>query len=178
MAHQGILDEYSDYNVYEADLKEVQEPLNRSIRSPAVEDWETMRKCFGYITANIICNTYNHSTQRGVLLPSSHFQKRFKSPIPLLNLHGRNEADVTGQIFSDTPTMDGGETSAHIFVGQDSKIVDVYKAKDNSGKEFLGAMQDRVCTRDVPTKLIANNALMYRGWKLTKYHRDLVLPLW
>ena len=55
-----------------------------------------------------------------------------------MNLHRRNEADATDQIFSDTPAMDGGETSAHIFVGQDSKIVDVYKVKDNSAKECLG----------------------------------------
>ena len=34
--------------------------------------------------------------------------------------------------------MDCGEMSAHIFVGQDSKITDIYKAKDNSGGEFLG----------------------------------------
>ena len=33
--------------------------------------------------------------------------------------------------------MDGGETNAHIFVGQDSKITDIYKSKDNSGAEFL-----------------------------------------
>ena len=59
--------------------------------------------------------------------------------------------------------MDGGETSAHIFVGQDSKITDVYKAKDNSGKEFLGAMQDRGCTRGVPINLIADNTPIYRG---------------
>ena len=31
------------------------------------------------------------------------------------------------------PAIDGGATSAHIFVGQDSKITDVYKAKDNGG---------------------------------------------
>ena len=74
--------------------------------------------------------------------------------------------------------MDGCETSAHIFVGQDSKITNVYKAKDNSGKEFIGAMQDRVRNRGIPTKLIANNVPMYRGWKLTKYLRNLVLPLW
>ena len=59
--------------------------------------------------------------------------------------------------------MDGGETSAHIFVGHDSKITDVYKVKDNSGKEFLGAIQDRVRTRGVLTKLIADNKLIYRG---------------
>ena len=85
---------------------------------------------------------------------------------------------TTDQIFSDTPAMDGGETSAHIFVGHDSKIVDVYKVKDNSAKGFLGAMQDRIYTRGVCTKLIADNAPMYRGWKVTKYLRDLIVPLW
>ena len=74
--------------------------------------------------------------------------------------------------------MDSGETSDHIFVGQDSKITDVCKAKDNSGKEFLGAMQDRVRTRGVPTKSIADNAPMYRGWKLTIFLRDIITPLW
>ena len=56
--------------------------------------------------------------------------------------------------------------------------MDVYKVKDNSGNQFLGAMQDRVCTRGVPTKLIANNAPIYRGQKVTKYLHNLVLPLW
>ena len=74
--------------------------------------------------------------------------------------------------------MDGGETSAHIFVGQDSKITDVYKSKDNSGSEFLGAFQDRVCERGVPTKLITDNAPMYRGWNVAKYLRDLVVSMW
>ena len=74
--------------------------------------------------------------------------------------------------------MDGGETSAHIFVVQNSKIIDVYKSKDNSGVEFLGALQDRVCERGVPTKLIAANAPMYRGWNVTKYLRDLVVSMW
>ena len=60
-----------------------------------------------------------------LLPPSSHLQKQFKSPNPLLNLRQHNEADATDQIFSDKPAMDGGETSAHIFVGHDSKITDV-----------------------------------------------------
>ena len=75
--------------------------------------------------------------------------------------------------------MDGGKTSAHIFVGQDSKITDVYKSKDNSGAEFLGAFQDRVRERRVPTKLIAYNALMmYSDWNVTKYLRDLIVSIW
>ena len=122
-----------------------------------------MRKYFGYIPVKIICNTYEHSTQHGVLPPSSHLPKRFKSPSLVLNLHRQNEADATDQVFSDTPAMCGGETCAHIFVGKDLRITNVYKSKDNSGKEILGAMQDRVRNRGVPTKLIANNAPMYRG---------------
>ena len=59
--------------------------------------------------------------------------------------------------------MDGGETSAHIFVGHDSKIVDVYKVKDGSAKEFVGTFQDRGRTRGVPTRLIADNTPMYQG---------------
>ena len=108
-------------------------------------------------------NTYKHTIQHGVLPPSSHLQKRFKSPNSVLNLYRQNKADATDQIFLDTPTMDGGETSAHIFVGQDSMIIAVYKAKDNSGKELLAAIQDRVLTKGVPTKLIADNTPMYRG---------------
>ena len=71
--------------------------------------------------------------------------------------------------------MDGGETSAHIFIDQDSKITDVYKSKDNSGSEFLGVFQDRVHEGGVPTKLIADIAPMYRGWNVTKYLRDFVV---
>ena len=78
----------------------------------------------------------------GCYHPSTHLRRQFKSPNPALNLHRRNEADATDQIFAKEGAIDGGETSCHIFVGQDSKITDVYKAKDNSGAEFLGAFQD------------------------------------
>ena len=74
--------------------------------------------------------------------------------------------------------MDGGETSANKFGGQDSKITDIYKFKDNSGAEFLGAFQDHTRTRGVPTKFVADNAPMYRGWNITKYLRDLLIPMW
>ena len=73
--------------------------------------------------------------------------------------------------------MDGGETSAHIFVGYDLKIIDVYNAKGNSGKGFL-VVQDRDCTRGVPTELVADNAHMYRGRRITKFLRNVITPLW
>ena len=178
LAYQGVLDNCNDVGITEAELQEAQAPLKPSNRQPEPIDYERMRKYLGNIPADIGRRTFKHTTQIGTLPPSSHLQRQFKSPNPALNLHRRNEADATDQIFEKVPAMDGGETSANIFVGQDSKITDVYKSKDNSGAEFLGALQDRVRKRGVPTKLIADNAPMYRGWNVTKYLRDLVVSMW
>ena len=40
LAFQGVLDNYHDVRISESGLQEVQEPLNPSIRQPAIEDWE------------------------------------------------------------------------------------------------------------------------------------------
>ena len=149
--------------MFESDIEFAQEPLQPSIRPLAVDDYERKHKYFDYVLAKFVCNTYKQFTQHGVLPPSSHLQKQFKSPNPLLNLHQRNKVDATDQIFSNTPAMDGGETSAHNFVGHDSKIVDVYIVKNNSAKEWLGTFQDRIRHGGVPTHLIADNAPIYRG---------------
>ena len=64
--------------------------------------------------------------------------------------------------------MDGEEMSSHIFVEYDLKITDVNKYKDNNEAEFLDTLQERICTREVPIKLITDNAPIYRGWSVTK----------
>lgn len=74
--------------------------------------------------------------------------------------------------------MNGGETSTHIFVGNNFKITNVFKLKENSGKKFQGVLQDCVRTRGVLTKLIADNTLRYRGWKVTKFLCGIIVHLW
>ena len=81
----------------------------------------------------ILSNVRSNTTQIDTLPPSTHLQRQFKLPNPALNLHRCNKADATDRIFAKEPALDGGETSCHIFTGQDSKITDVYKSKDNSG---------------------------------------------
>ena len=178
LAYQGLLDNCEDVGITKAELQEAQAPLSQGIGRPEQQEWERMRKYFGNVPAKTVRNTFKHTTQIGTLPPSSHLQRQFKSPNPALNLHRRNEADATDQIFAKVPAMDGGETSDHIFVGQDSKITDVYKSKDNSAEVFLGCFQDRVRERGVLTKLIADNCPMYRGWNVAKYLRDLVVSIW
>ena len=136
LVHQGMLDSCEDYFVSAADLVEAQEPLKPNIRPHTDEDWKQKRKYFRNLPDAKIRCTFKHITKLGVLPPSSHLQKRFKYPNPALNLHRRNKANTTDQ-SSDTPAMDGVKKSTNIFVGYDSKITDVYKAKDNSGKEFV-----------------------------------------
>jgi hypothetical protein len=112
------------------------------------------------------------------LPPSTYLHKMFKSPNPSANLKRRDEADATNQSFSDTPAINGGEKSAHLFVGKNSKITDAFKSKDHSSAEFLKCLQDRVRYRGCPTGLEADNDPMYRRWKNSVYHRDVILPLW
>ena len=176
--YQGILDNCEDVGITEAEFHEAQAPMKPTIRRADLIDYEQMRKYFGHVPADIIRQTFKHPTQIGLLPPFTHLHRQFKSPNPALNLHRRNEANATDQIFATEPTTDGGETSAHIFVGQDSKITDVYKSKDNSEESFLGAFQNRVRERGVPIKLIADNCPMYRDWNVTKYLQDSVVSMW
>ena len=112
------------------------------------------------------------------LPPSTHLQKRLRSPNPGANIFHHCEADATDMIYSDTPAIDGGKTLAHIFVGLISRVTDVFKAKSDSAECFLGVFQDRVCMRGAPNKLIADNAPMYHSWRITQYVRDIWCPLW
>ena len=177
LAYQGLLDNCADVHITEAEVQAARAPLKQGISRPEAQDWERMRKYLGNVPADKVRNTFKHTTQIGTLPPSSHLQRQFKSPNPALNLHRRNEADATDIIFAKVPAMDGGETSVHIFVGQDSKITDVYKSKDNSAEVFLGCFQDRVKERGVQTKLIADNEPMYRGWRVAQNLRDLVVSI-
>ena len=116
LAYQGILDNCEDVGITEAEFHQAQAPLKPTVRRPDPIDYERMRKYFGHVPADIVRQTFKHTTQIGLLPPSTHLRRQFKSPNPALNLHRRNEADATDKIFATVPAIDGGETSAHIFV--------------------------------------------------------------
>ena len=54
LAYQGLLNNCKDVGITETELQEAQAPLKPSIRRPAMEDWERMRKYFGNVPANIV----------------------------------------------------------------------------------------------------------------------------
>ena len=175
---QGAIDDCLEYNINANDIAAVMNPLQPRMTTPSDMDYESKRKYFAHLPASVVKATFKHTTQNMKLPPSTYLHKMFKSPNPSANLKRRDEADATDQIFSDTPAINGGEKSAHLFVGKKSKLTDAYKSKDSSSAEFLKCLQDRVRFRGCPTGLEADNAPMYRGWKNSVYHRDVILPLW
>ena len=48
-------------------------------------------------------------------------------------------------VYSNTPAHDSGVKNTHIFVGTESKITDVFGARDATAQTFLECFQDRVC---------------------------------
>ena len=70
-------------------------------------------------------------------------------------------------IIMNTPAKPGGFSRAHVFYGTTSRLTDIYWADTNSPEDFLGAYQERVITRDSPQRILADNAPLYCGWRIT-----------
>jgi septum formation inhibitor MinC len=61
---------------------------------------------------------------------------------------------ATDTIYSDTPEIDCGITSAQLFVGTKTSTTDVYPIK--SDKQFVNTLLDNITQRGATTKLISD----------------------
>jgi hypothetical protein len=87
---------------------------------------------------------------------STILKKQYKSPNPALNVRPHDEPVATDTIYSDTPAIDCGITSAQLFVGTKTHTADVYPIK--SDKQFVNTLLDNITQCGAPTKLISNRA--------------------
>jgi hypothetical protein len=87
---------------------------------------------------------------------STILKKRYKSPNPALNVRPRDEPVATDTIYSDTPAIDCGVTSAQLFVGTKTHTADVYPIR--SDKQFVNTLLDNITQCGAPTKLISERA--------------------
>ena len=166
------------YNIDSGDILDAMAPVQPRITKATAIDYESKRPYFGWLPLERVKRTCEQCTQHMRLPPSTHLQKQLRSPNPGANIFHCCEADATDMIYSDTPAIDGDKTLAHIFVGLISRVTDVFKAKNDSAECFLGTFQDHVCMCGAPNKLIADNAPMYRSWRITRYVRNIWCPLW
>ena len=107
---------------------------------------------------------------------STILKKRYKSPNPALNTPKRDEPVATDQIFSDTPAVDSGVTTAQLFVGCDSVVADAYPMK--SGKQFVNTLEDNICEREAMNRLISDSARVEISSKVKDILRTFIIGSW
>jgi hypothetical protein len=109
-----------------------------------------------WLSIDAIKKTFKHTTQLAHMHMSTILKKRYKSPNPTLKVHPHDEPVATDTIYSDTPAIDCGITSAQLFVGTKTHTADVYPIK--SDKQFVNMLLDNITQRGAPTKLISDRA--------------------
>ena len=137
---------------------------------------ENLRPYFGWAPIGTIKKTLDLTTQYGHLSQGTHLKQFFKSPNPALNVHRRNEPLACDIIYSDTPALSGGQSSAVIFVGLHTYVTDVFGLKRD--KQFINTLEDVIRFRGAPTKLISDRAQVEISEKVTNLLRTLFIPSW
>ena len=139
-------------------------------------NYEELRPFFGWLPSDIVKSTFNNSTQYARIPMSTVLKKRYKAANPALNVHRRDEPVATDTVYSDTPAIDSGATSAQLFVGTESLVLDVYGMK--SDKEFVNTLEDNVHERGAMSKLISDRAQVEISNKVADFLRALCIGNW
>jgi hypothetical protein len=134
-------------------------------------DYGQLRPCLGWLPVDAIKKTFKHTTQLTCMPMSTILKKQYKSPNPALNVCPRDEPVATDTIFSDTPAIGCGITSAQLFVGTKTHTADVYPIKSN--KQFVKKLLDNITQRGAPTKLISDHAQV----EISEHVKQVLLTL-
>jgi hypothetical protein len=91
-------------------------------------------------------------------------------------VHPRDKPVATDTIYSDTPAIDCGITSAQLFVGTKTHTADVYPIK--SDKQFVNTLLDNITQCGAPTKLISDCAQVEISECVKQVLRPLHISTW
>jgi hypothetical protein len=94
-------------------------------------DYGQLRPRLGWLPIDAIKKMFERTTQLAHMPMSTILKKRYKSPNPALNVRPCDEPVATDTIYSNTPAIDCGVTSAQLFVGTKTLTADVYPIKSN-----------------------------------------------
>src|SRR5687768_6374514 len=88
----------------------------------------------------------------------------------------RDEPVATDTVYSDTPAIGNGATTAQFFVGTKSLVCDVYPMKTD--KQFVNVLLDNIRRRGAMTKLISDRAQVEISNKVQDILRNLMIADW
>lgn len=141
---QRIIDNKKCYNILAKDIRCNMYPLTARTIIPLEIDYESKRQYFLRLPVDVVKKTFQFCTCNMRLQPGESLKKRFKLSSLGANIIHRQEPDATDMIYADTPGHDSGVKNAHIFVGTESKLTDVFGARDSMAQTFLKAFKDWV----------------------------------
>ncbi|KAL7571369.1 hypothetical protein ACA910_007681 [Epithemia clementina (nom. ined.)] len=136
--------------------------LAKSSKEPV--DYNKLRPYFGWVNADTIQKTMDHTTQWAESKTTFPMRKHIKSRFPALNVHRRQEPVATDTIFSKTPAVDSGVTKAQLFVGKDTLVADAYPLK--SEKLIVNTLEDNIRQRGAMSQLINDYAKVEMSKKI------------
>jgi len=162
------------------DLPEPEPPPTPS-RSPRTvthkdPDYSSLRRFFGWLSADTVKQTFQHTTQLGRLTVGTLLKRAYKSPNPILNVLPRGEPVASDRIISDTPAVDCGVTEAQIFVGLRTSVTDAYPI--HTPKQFVNTLEDNVRERGRMTKLITDRDQTEIHGRALEYQRVMGISSW
>jgi hypothetical protein len=117
-------------------------------------DYGQLHPCLGWLPIDAIKKTFERTTQLACMPMSTIHKKWYKSPNPALSVRPHDEPVATDTIYSDSPAIDCGVTSAQLFVGTKTHTADVYLIM--SDKQFVNTLLDNITQCSAPTKLISD----------------------
>ena len=139
-------------------------------------DYESLKPYFNWAPTNVIKKTFKLTTQYARTPASTILKKNFKSPFPAFNVKRRHEPVATDTIYSNTPAIDDGSTSAQIFVGTETLVTDIYGMKND--KEFVNTLEDNIRKRGAMDKLISDRAQVEISKRVHDILRALFIDDW
>jgi transposase InsO family protein len=87
-----------------------------------------------------------------------------------------NEDLLTDVVYSDTPAIDDGSTSASVYSGRCSHVLDAFGMKTD--KQFVTTLEDVICERGAPSRLLSDHALTIRSQRVVDILRALYIGAW
>jgi len=142
----------------------------------AEPDPATLRPFFAFLPTEVVERTLRATTQYARVPMSEASRRFFKSPFPALNVARRNEDLLTDVVYSDTPAIDDGSTSAAVYSGRISHVMDVYGMKTD--KQFVNTLEDIIRDRGAPTRLLSDHAILIRSNRVADILRAYCIGQW
>jgi hypothetical protein len=170
IAYGDTIESFYDASTYSYDVNEA----HTTADTP--EEYEKLRRFFGWIPAAIIKDTFKCTTRWARYTGTYPLRKHCKSHFPDLNVHQRNENVATDTIFLDTPAVDNGSTCAQIFVGTESLVSNSDGIKSDG--EFVATLEDDIQKRGAMSKLISDRAKAQVSNKALDILRNYVIDDW